>query len=130
MRLLLIHLIKKLNSLLIPFSFLSKLNESQYDYGEPNTCFKQLIYHSKHISQILADCHSHYSVFTSGRIYFILIGIYRRNSTHCRGNVVQEVSISVSCFLVRILLPVPHKKMSELSVDLSYYSLCLQPFGK
>jgi len=87
------------------------LNQSQYDNVEPNACFKQLIYYSKHIMIVIPTPERS----PNGRIYFIQVGIYRRNTTYCREKVEEGVSISVSCFPVRILLLLPHHKKCQNS---------------
>lgn len=92
-----------------------KLNQSQYDNVKPNTWFKQLIYYSKQIMIAIPTpvCSP------NGRIYFIQVGIYRRNTTYCREKFGEGVSISVSCFPVRSLLLLPHCKKCQNSQQTS-----------
>lgn len=145
MRLLLIYLIKKLNSLSMTFSLLKIRN-----WNRVNTIIQNLTLVSSRSSIIVNTSVRIWMIVIptpvcspNGKIHFIQVGIYRRKTTCCREKVAERVSISVSCFLVRSLLLLSHyksvkshsttlvplQKMSKVTVDFSHYSLHLQSFA-
>lgn len=101
------------------------MNQVQYYDVKPSTCFEQLIYYSDYIIIVI-----HTPAWSpNGRVSIIQVDIYRRNTTYCGERL--ERSLSVTFFLVRSLLFLPHcKKLQNSQCTSAIVSCCHLPSKK